>query len=451
MSPRHYPCRCWRYDRTALNNSEASVVADLERHLAPRSIVTDPDVVHGYAIDWSSRFHGSPACVVRAHTRDEVVTVMERSAALGFPVVAQGGNTGLVGATMAPRGSVILNLSGLTSIVEEDDASLVAEAGSTIASVQSAASRLGMVFGLDLASRDSASVGGAFNTNAGGIYASYWGRMRDQVIGVEAVMADGTVVSSIEGDAEAGWGVDPVDVLAGSEGTLAVVTALRLRLRAPVTETTVVLAGFDSVEAAARLVAGLPGVMAGELLGEIEMATVVERGGLARPMAPRPWYLLIEVESGSVDVLELDDDAVVGSSLWSYRQGISESIEGLGIPHKFDVVVPPERLEDLHAGLMQRLAPNRVFMFGHLLRSNAHFNVVPPHPEATVPEEVDRLVLDAVEEAGGSAAGEQGVGRAKAEWVRASLPPGRRDLIDALKRALDPDGRLNPGAGAARP
>ena len=90
-------------------------------------------------------------------------------------------------------------------------------------------------------------------------------------------------------------------------------------------------------------------------------------------------------------------------------------------------------------------------MFGHLLRSNAHFNVVPPHLDATVSEEVDHLVLDAVEEAGGSAAGEHGVGRAKAERVRASLPPGRRDLIDALKRALDPDGRLNPGAGAALP
>lgn len=264
-------------------------------------------------------------------------------------------------------------------------------------------------------------------------------------------MVDGTVVSTIERDTEAGWGADPVDVLAGSEGTLAVVTALRLRLRAPVTGTTVVLAGFDSVEAAAHLVAGVPGVMAGELLGETEMAMAVDRGGLGRPMAPHPWYLLIEVESGSVDYLEFDSDAVVGSSLWSYRQGIAESIEGLGIPHKFDVVVPPERLEDLHADLSRRLAPNRVFMFGHLLRSNAHFNVVPPHLEATVPDEVDHLVLDAVEEAGGSTAGEQGVGRAKAERVRASLPPGRRDLIDAVKRALDPDGRLNPGAGAARP
>lgn len=434
-----------------MTHSEASVVADLERHLDPRSVVADPDVVHGYAIDWSSRFQGSPACVVRARSRDEVVTVLERSAALGFPVVAQGGNTGLVGATMAPRGSVILNLSGLTSIVEQGDASLVAEAGSTIASVQNAASRLGMVFGLDLASRDSATVGGAFNTNAGGIYASYWGRMRDQVIGVEAVMADGTVVSTIECDTEAGWGADPVDVLAGSEGTLAVVTALRLRLRTPVTDTIVVLAGFDSVEAAAQMAAGVPGVMAGELFGETEMATVVERGGLARPMTPHPWYLLIEVESDSVAFLEFDNDAVVGSSLWSYRQGISESIDGLGIPHKFDVVVPPERLEDLHADLSRRLAPNRVFMFGHLLRSNAHFNVVPPHLEATVPEEVDHLVLDAVEDAGGSAAGEQGVGRAKAERVRAALPPGRRELIDALKRALDPDGRLNPSVGAARP
>ena len=412
--------------------------------------MTDLDVVRSYAVDWSDRFHGSPTCVVRVRSRDEVVTVLERSADLGFPVVAQGGNTGLVGATMAPPGSVILNLSGLNDMVENDDGSLVAGAGCTIASVQDAASRLGKVFGLDLASRDSATVGGAFNTNAGGMYAAYWGPMRDQVTGVEAVMADGTVVSTIDGNAEAAWGVDPVAVLAGSEGTLAVVTALKLRLRAPVTETTVIMAGFDSVEAAAQMAVGVPGVMAGELLGETEMETVIERGGLARPMAPHRWYLLIEIESGSVDSLQIDGDAVVGSSLWAYRERITESIDGLGVPYKFDVVVPPARLDDLHADLSRLLAPNRLFMFGHLLRSNAHFNVVPPHREATVPDEVDQLVLDAVEKAGGSAAGEHGVGRAKAVRARDSLPPGRRDLIDALKRALDPDGRLNPGAGAAR-
>ena len=96
MSPCDYPCRRGRYHRITLNHYEASVVADLERHLGPRSVVADPDVVHGYAIDWSRRFRGSPACVVRVRSRAEVVTVMERSAALGFPVVAQGGNTGLV-------------------------------------------------------------------------------------------------------------------------------------------------------------------------------------------------------------------------------------------------------------------------------------------------------------------------------------------------------------------
>lgn len=434
-----------------MTHTASQIAADLERHLGPRLVVTDPDVMNGYVIDWSGRFKGSPACVVRARSRDDVVTVMERSAVLGFPVVAQGGNTGLVGATMAPAGSVILNVGSLDEIVDDGDvSSLVAGAGATIASVQEAAVQRRRVFGLDLASRDSATVGGAFNTNAGGVYASYWGRMRNQVIGVEAVMADGTVMSTLDVASDEVWGMDPVDVLAGSEGSLVVVTALRLRLREPLGDTTVVLGGFNSIEAAASLAENAPGVTAAELLAHSEMELVIGHSDLAAPMSPHPWYLLLEVKTESVDTLEFPSDAVVGSSLWAYREGITEAIAGLGIPHKFDVVVPSSRLDALYPELARRLAPNRLCMFGHVLQSNIHINVAPPHPEATVPEEVDQLVLDAVEEAGGQAAGEHGVGRAKAERVRRSLPAGRLILADTLKRAFDPEGRLNPGVGPAR-
>lgn len=429
----------------------ALVLADLERHLGARSVVADPDVVHGYAVDWTRRFRGSPMFVVRPRNRDDVVMVMERSAALGFPVVAQGGNTGLVGATMAPPGSVMLNLGSLNGIEEGGAASsLVVGAGVTVASVQEAASRRGKVFALDLASRDSATVGGAFATNAGGIYASHWGRMRDQVIGLEAVTADGTVVSTVDGSADSLWGTDPVGVLAGSEGTLAVVTAVRLRLRAPVGETTVVLAGFDSIDAAASAAGSASGVVAAELFGHSEMEVVSDRGGLVAPTEPHPWYLVVEVEADSVQSLDFPEDAVVGPSLWSYRDGITEAIASLGVIHKFDVVVPSSRLGGLHSDLRRQLAPNRFFVFGHLLRDNVHLNVAPPDPGATIAEDVDQLVLDAVEAAGGEAAGEHGVGRAKARRVRNSLSPGRRELADALKRASDPDGRLNPGVGPAR-
>lgn len=435
-----------------MTDTAALVVADLERHLDVRCIVSDPEVVTGFAVDWTRRFRGSPACVVRAHSRDDVVTLMERSAALGFPVVAQGGNTGLVGATMAPPGSVILNLGSLSAVVDDGDgSSLVAGAGATVASVQEAAARRGRVFGLDLASRDSATVGGAFATNAGGIYASYWGRMQDQVIGVEAVMADGQVQSTIDVADSSPSAADLVDVLAGSEGALAVVTALRLRLREPLGQTTVVLAGFDSIEVAGQAAVGTPGLIAAELFGQAEMDLVIEHNGLARPMEPHPWYLLVELESGSIEGMDFGGEAVVGPSLWSYRERITESIATLGVIHKLDVVVPPSRLGALHMDLSERLTPNRLFVFGHLLQSNIHLNVAPADPAATVADDIDQVVLDAVEAAGGDAAGEHGVGRAKAARVRNSMPDGLRDIADGVKRAFDPDNRLNPGVGPGRP
>lgn len=433
-----------------MTNRDASVVADLERSLPPGSVVADLDVVRGYADDWTRRFRGSPVCVVRARSRADVVEVLKRSAALGFPVVAQGGNTGLVGATMAPPGSVILNLGSLDRIIESyDPSSLVAEAGTTLAAVQKAASVRGRVFGLDMASRHTATVGGAFATNAGGVYASYWGRMRNQVVGVEAVLADGTVLSTLDSPTDSVGGIDPTGILAGSEGTLAVVTALRIRLHPPSDDTVVLLAGFNSIEDAQQLAVGARGVVAAELFGGAEMEAVVNHGSPASPLDIYPWYLLLEVEERSIDTLRIPDDAVVGSALWAYREGITEAISGLDVVHKFDVVVPWSRLDALRGDLSRRLDPHRLFVFGHLLRSNFHINVAPSDPGKTVPEEVDQLVFDAVEEAGGELAAEHGVGRAKASRVRRSLDPGRRNLADSLKQAFDPDGRLNPGVGPA--
>lgn len=411
----------------------------------------DPDVVHGYALDWTGRFRGSPASVVRARRIDDVVDVMEMSARAGFDVVPQGGNTGLVGATMAPEGSVILNVRGLDDVTAgEDSRSIVAGAGVTIASAQGMAAERNRVLGLDMGSRDSATVGGAIATNAGGLFAAHWGRMQQQVTGVEAVLVDGTVVTTLDGAGSSRAGIDPVGLLSGSEGTLAVITAARLMLHQPIGPTVVVLAGYESLEDVLNFLDEAPPLIGAEVFRHDEMHVVLDHTSMSPPMPPSPWYVLVEAVEHHAASLAAPAEAAAGRDLWLYRDRITESLATLGVVHKFDVVVPPTRLEELVARLSKELVPQRLFVFGHVLLSDFHLNVAPPGPGEAVPEGVDDIVYGAVEEAGGQVAGEHGIGRVKAERSRAVLSPGHRRVIDGLKRSFDPDGRLNPGVGAAR-
>lgn len=413
------------------------------------AVIDDPDIMEGFGVDWTGRFRGSPAAVVRAEHTEDVVAVMELSARVGFDVVAQGGNTGLVGGTSAPEGSVILSLRGLDRITGDD--SLVAGAGATISAVQDAAAHRNMVFGLDMASRDSATVGGALATNAAGLLACRWGRMQRQVTGIEAVLWDGTVLTTLERDTCPGAGTDPVGLLAGSEGTLAVLTAARLQLHAPLGPTVVVLSGFERLSSVLQFLSAAPPLIGAEVFRREELEVVTAHTGMAAPMGPSPWYLLVEAEERHASDLALPDEAVAGRDLWLYRDRITESLATLGVIHKYDVVAPPTRVEGLVSSLTEQLAPQRLFVMGHVLMADFHLNVAPADPGGRVPEGVDEVIYSAVEEAGGRPAGEHGIGRAKAERSRARLSPGHRRVLDELKRALDPHGRLNPGVGAARP
>lgn len=426
----------------------ASWVGDLRARLGD-AVVDDPEVVEGYALDWTGRFRGSPEALIRAGDTDDVVAVMELSARVGFDVVPQGGNTGLVGGTVAPEGSVILSLRGLDRIT--GDHAVVAGAGATISAVQDAAAQRQMVFGLDMASRDSATVGGALATNAAGLFACHWGRMQQQVMGVEAVLWDGTVLTTLDRYASTGAGTDPVDLLAGSEGTLAVLTAARLQFHSPLGPTVVVLSGFASLSDVLEFLAGAPPLIGAEVFRQEELEVVTAHTGMAAPTDPAPWYLLVEAEERHAPDLSLPDEAVAGRDLWLYRDRITESLATLGVMHKYDVVLPPANVEGLVSSLTEVLAPQSLFVIGHVLMADFHLNVAPPDPGRRVPEEVDDLVYSAVEAAGGQAAGEHGIGRAKAERSRAALSSGHRRVVDELKRAFDPHGRLNPGTGAARP
>ena len=247
----------------------------------------------GYGVDWTGRFRGQPAAVLRPRDTEQVAAVLALCTAAGLPVVPQGGNTGLAGGGVPRHGEVLLSLArlGMLGPADPDAAQVTAGAGVTLQQVADAAP--GLDLGVLIASRGSATVGGAVATNAGGLRVLRYGPMRAQLRGVEAVLADGTVLSHLAGLAKDNTGYDYPGLLAGSEGTLAVLTQARLRLVPRPTGLVTVLAGLAGVaevhSLARRAVAGVPGLLSAEFFtGTAWTSWSAGPGWSRRWPAPRP-------------------------------------------------------------------------------------------------------------------------------------------------------------------
>ena len=380
-------------------------------------------------------------------------------------MVPQGGNTGLVGGAV-PDDDVVLDLRRLNRI--EMDAStgqVLAGAGATLAAVQAAARAAGLRYGVDLASRDSATVGGSIATNAAGLRAVRLGDTRAQLIDVEAVLSTGTVLSRRHGLTRDNSGYDLPRWVCGSEGTLAVVTAARLRLLPEPTDRATALLAFADVAgamAAAAVLRREPTVEVLELMLAAGVALVCAEHNLAAPFpAAHPVLLLVEATAAAdagtvlgelVESLTGVVDAAVGVDaadarrLWAYRELHTEAVGRVGVPHKLDVALPLPALagfvEQVSAVLTERWPQSAAWMWGHVGEGNLHLNVtgVDPHDSG-----VDDVVLRMVAEAGGSISAEHGIGRAKLRWL--PLVRSAEDLAvwRAVKSAFDPTGTLNPG------
>jgi FAD/FMN-containing dehydrogenase len=375
--------------------------------------------------------------------------------------VPQGGNTGLVGASVPSRGGVVLSARRLRRLDPVDTLAgqVTAGAGVTIAELRGHAAAAGLEYGVSLASRESATVGGTIATNAGGIHALRYGPTRAQLAGLEAVLADGRVISRLDGVEADNSGYNLTQLLAGSEGTLAVITAARLRLRPAEPHAITLLAGLDGIEAAAaaqaEIRARVPGVLAVEYFEAAGLALVLGHTGLPAPL-PRahPSYLLVEAVGPATQAEQLAEvpalaDAAVAldragsAALWAYRERHTESISAAGIPHKLDIAVPVARLAAFRVALGEAVpAPATAIVFGHIGLGNLHVNVLGPAPDD---QSVDEAVLRLAAAHGGTISAEHGIGRAKVPWAGLNRTPEERSAMRAIKAALDPDGLLNPG------
>lgn len=437
----------------------------LQAAVGASHVLVEPALRAGYERDWTGRFGGPALAVVRPGSPQEVAAVIAACAAERIPIVPQGGNTGLVGGGVPRGGEIVLSLRRLATVGEVDvaNARVTVGAGATLASIARAAEAAGLRPGVDLASRDAATVGGMVATDAGGTEVLAHGRMRDSVEAIEVVTADGRIVAD-----------GPVAELAGSEGTLAVITAVGLRLVPALAGVAVALVACGDVAAAVALVrrlrAELPGLVAAELMTADGLDLVGRHLGVPLPFgATPPVALLLERRSASdpLDALiaaltpndggpdprdvAIATDATDRRRLWDLREAHAEAISTLGIPHKLDVQVPDDALPTFLARLQPAVAAAaptaRTIVFGHVGVGNLHVNVVGPDPDD---DAVDEAVLRLVAASGGDVVGEHGAGIAKAQWLTLTRAPDELARIAARKRAYDQVGILNPGVIAAQ-
>jgi FAD/FMN-containing dehydrogenase len=443
------------------------VVAARLRDVVGAEVVVDPDMVASYVTDWTGRFVGHAPLVVRPGSTAEVAGVVSVCRELGVALVPQGGNTGLVGGGVPLDGEVVLSLGRLRQVgaVEEQAGQVTAGAGATLGELQGAARSAGWSYGVDMASRGSATVGGTVATNAGGLRVVRYGDTRAQVLGLEAVLGSGEVISHLGGLVKDNTGYHWPSLVCGSEGTLAVVTAARLRLVAPMDFRTVALLAFPSVgpavDAAGRLRRSLPSLEASELVLAPGMELVGSVTGVGLPFpTSHPVYLLIEVadRADPTDTLAEAVEGIAGLSdvavatepgpraaLWHYREAHTDAINTLGAPHKLDVTLPAGALAefvDRVPEVARRVdAAARTWLFGHVGDGNIHVNVTGPAPDD---DRVDDAVLRLVAALDGSISAEHGIGTAKKRWLHLSRTPAEIEAFRSIKHALDPAGILNP-------
>jgi FAD/FMN-containing dehydrogenase len=452
--------------------SDDGLIDALVAVVGPANVVIDADVRAAYETDWTRRFHGSARCVVRPADADEVAQVVRLCSTAAAPLVPQGGNTGLVGGGVPRGGEVVVSLRRLDDIapVDAQHGEVVVGAGAVLSAVRTQARAAGWDVGIDMASRDTATIGGMVSTNAGGVHVLRYGPMRDQVLGVEAVLADGDVVGHIPGLRKDNTGYDLAGLLTGAEGTLAIVTRVHLALVPELPDRVVTLCAFDGFDdvlaVGAALRREIDSLTALEVFFADGLALVCEHTGLHLPFdRSHPAYLLVEcgARAGRADLLVDELAGVLGACpqvratavatdaagrehLWAYRDRHTEAINAVGVPHKLDVTLPFDQLVDFRRAVRAHVnaaaPPARVVWFGHVGDGNLHVNILGLPPDDFT---VDDDILALVATMGGSISAEHGIGIAK----RAALEraAGSTDLaaMTAIKRALDPQGILNPG------
>lgn len=463
---------------TALINALRTVVG-------AANVMVEGDL-SAYELDWRRRYRGKALAVVRPANTTEVAAVVKLCERHGAGLVPQGGNTGLVGGSI-PDGSgaqVLLSLQRMNKVraIDEANLTMTVEAGCILQAVQQAAAARNLLFPLSLAAEGSCTIGGNLATNAGGTQVLRYGNARELCLGLEVVNASGEVWDGLVGLRKDNTGYDLRDLFIGSEGTLGIITAATLKLYPQPAARTTALASLDSLPnavsllqmAQARLGAGLTGF---EVMNRFSLSLVRKHfPQLRQPLPDAEWTVLLEqsdteseaharalfegllesaMEAGLITDAAVAESIEQSRSMWHLRESIplAQPEEGPNIKHDISLPVSsiPEFVAKTDAALQAAHPGTRSVNFGHLGDGNLHYNLQAPlgvdgaeflrlHEPS-----VNTIVYDAVTAYGGSISAEHGVGALKRDELTHRKSPVALQMMRAIKRALDPQGLMNPG------
>ncbi len=446
-------------------------LADALADMVGRAHAFPPEAIEPrYLDDETGGEVGRPAGLVRPGNVEEVSAVLAHCHAIGQPVVVQGGRTGMARAAVPRAGELILSLERMAAIEEIDRAAglMRVGAGCVLQTAQEAAAAAGWRLAVDIGARGSCTIGGMIATNAGGHQVLRYGMMREHVLGLEAVLADGTIISSLNGMLKNNTGYDLKQYFIGSEGTLGIVTRAVLRLRPRALGRQTALCAVTDYEAAVRLLNRLERALPGQLCAYELMWGDFFQAACARTGQADPFgggydlIVLAETESPDPDELsvvleESYDDGTVADALiaqserdhhrfWRFRDAIGELVSHMGIVEPFDVSAPLREIgplvTELRARLAEELPGSRPVFFGHIADGNLHLALELADEAQRGPAEA--LVYGAVRAVGGSVSAEHGIGMLKRDWLAHSRSAEEIALMRTIRGALDPRQILNP-------
>ncbi len=463
------------------------LVDQLKTILGPKGITMDPADMAPWLTDWRGRWAGAAIALLSPATTAEVSQIVKLAATARVPLVPQGGNTSMVGgATPDSSGAaLLLSLRRMNAIraIDVEARQAVVEAGVILEHLHDACSAQALRFPLSLGAKGSATIGGLVSTNAGGTQVLRFGAMRGLVLGIEAVLPDGSVYDGLAPLKKDNRGYDLTQLLIGAEGTLGVVTAATLRLYPAVADHATAWIGLASPHDALRLLRVVQAradthIESFELVPDDSLKLVLEHIPNTRAplMGEHRWHVLLEYSESvhghsAHEALEaligvaleegLLDDAVIAANetqsqaFWRLRESISEAERADGPAMQHDISVPVDAMPDFMVSAARTIEVEfpgvTASAFGHLGDGNVHFHVrAPKHVEAatwraSVGEPASHRVHDLVVAAKGSISAEHGIGQMKrAELLRLS-DPARIMALRAIKAALDPQNIMNPG------
>ncbi|CAN7939217.1 unnamed protein product [Ixodes hexagonus] len=444
-----------------------------ERLLGSSAVLTDPSDVEPYNQDWLRTCKGSGQLVLLPRSTEEVSAVLSHCHGRHLAVCPQGGNTGLVGGSVPVFDEIVLSTARMKELLALDPASgsLVCQAGCVLESLEERASQEGLTLPLDLGAKGSCHIGGNVATNAGGLRLLRYGSLHGSVLGLEAVLADGTVLDSLQTLRKDNTGYDLKQLFIGSEGTLGIVTQVALQCAPRPRAVTAAFLGcpqFGDVLSTFRAArSALPEFLSSfELMDRESVRCVQQNQGLRSPIGEHPFYILMELAGSDESVLEesllkfvegamkqrwVSDGTMAQSSshmkeLWQIRELIGESLLGDGYVYKYDVSVPLCSYMDLVELVRERVGDGavRVCGFGHMGDSNLHLNVTSREYSADVLARVEPFVYEWTSQQRGSISAEHGIGLLKKKFLRLNKSAAAVELMRSLKRCMDPRGILNP-------